>query len=191
MNLAAVAAVVDWVNVMAYDFHGAFEPTGPANHAAPLYRSRCDTEAGDWGDKAILAHLTAGVPASKLLLGVPFYGHGWRGVAAVDDGLCHAASGLARGTYERGTNDYKVLDAQLRPEFSDPDTATHWTFNGSEFWSFDNEESLGWKADYVNLNHGAFGPLRGVMFWELSGDRTDGRLLKALRQSLGEVTPTQ
>jgi len=191
LNLAAVAATVDWVNVMAYDFHGAFEPTGPTNHAAPLYQSPCDTANADWGDKAILAYLAGNVPASKLLLGVPFYGHGWRGVAAVGNGLCQSASGLARGTYERGTNDYKVLDAQLRSEFSDPLTATHWTFNGSEFWSFDDEQSLDWKADYVNQNHGAFGPLRGVMFWELSGDGTDGRLLKALRKSLSEVTPTQ
>ena len=50
-------------------------------------------------------------------------------------------------------------------------TATHWTFDGSEFWSFDDEQSLGWKAGYVNQNHGTYGPLRGVMFWELSGDR--------------------
>ena len=191
MKLADVATAVDWVNVMAYDFHGPFEPTGPANHAAPLQRSPCDPETADWGDKAVLGHLARDVPASKLLLGVPFYGHGWRGVAAVGNGLCQPASGLARGTYERGTNDYKVLDAQLRPEFSDPLTATRWTFNGTEFWSFDDEQTLGWKADYVNQDHGTFGPLRGVMFWELSGDRSDGRLLKALRQSLGEVIPTQ
>ena len=64
-------------------------------------RSSCEPDNGDWGDKAIQAYLVAGVPPDKLLLGVPFYGHGWRGVAAVNYGLCQPAAGLARGVYER------------------------------------------------------------------------------------------
>jgi len=180
IDIAAIHGDLDWINVMAYDFHGPWETIGPANHHAPLYRSPCDPETGDWGDKAILAYRAAGVPASKLLLGVPFYGHGWRGVAAVGNGACQSATGIARGTYERGTDDFKVLDAKGRPEFFDPATATHWSFNGSEFWSYDDTDSLEVKAGYVNRT-----PLRGVMFWELSGDRSDGVLVKQLRSSLG------
>jgi len=186
MNLAAMHGPLDWINVMAYDFHGPWEPAGPTNHAAALYRSTCEPESGDWGDKAIRAYLDVAVPASKLLLGVPFYGHGWRGVAAVNDGFCQPATGLARGTYERGTNDYKVLAAQQRPEQSDPATATHWTFNGSEFWSFDDGAALALKASYVNDSARA---LRGMMFWELSGDTKEGVLVKALRSGLGEASP--
>jgi chitinase len=183
INIQAIHPHLDWINVMAYDFHGPWETTGPANHHAQLYRSPCDEnpDTSDWGDKAIDAYLLAGVPASKLLLGVPFYGHGWRGVTAVDRGLCQAATGLARGTYERGTEDFKVIDAKGRPEFFDPETATHWSFNGSEFWSYDDVDSLGVKATYVN----SFAtPLRGIMFWELSGDTSDGRLVEALRSGL-------
>ncbi len=185
MNLQEMHGPVDWINVMAYDFHGSWEPYGPTNHAAALYRSTCEPENGDWGDKAIQAYLDAGVPASKLLLGVPFYGHGWRGVAAVNYGFCQPASGLARGVYERGTNDYEVLDAQNRTERPDAATATHWSFNGSEFWSFDDTDSLAIKAGYVNATR----QLRGMMFWELSGDTGDGRLVKALRS--GPRRPTR
>jgi chitinase len=71
-----------------------------------------------------------------------------------------------------------VLDGQGRADFYGG--GTHWTFNGSEFWSYDDAQSLGVKAGYVNE-----GMLRGLMFWELSGDAPDGRLLKSLRQSLG------
>jgi chitinase len=173
---------------MAYDFHGSWEPNGPTNHASALYRSTCEPETGDWGDKAIRAYLAAGVPASKLLLGVPFYGHGWRGVTASDYGFCQSAAGLARGTYERGTNDFKVLDAQNRTERFDEVTATHWSFNGSEFWSYDDTDSLALKAGYVNDSARA---LRGMMFWELSGDTKEGVLVKALRTHLGEPPPTQ
>ena len=187
MNLAAMHGPLDWINVMAYDFHGPWELNGPANHAAALYQSTCEPAGGDWGDKAIQAYLGAGVPAAKLLLGVPFYGHGWRGVAAVDYGFCQPASGLARGVYERGTNDYEVLDGQARPERFDAATAAHWSFNGSEFWSFDDTDSLAVKAGYVNAGTR---PLRGMMFWELSGDTADGRLVKALRTGLGEPPAT-
>jgi chitinase len=187
MNLPLMHGPLDWINVMAYDFHGSWEPNGPANHAAALKQSSCEPDSGDWGDKAVRAYLDAGVPASKLLLGVPFYGHGWRGVTALDYGVCQAASGLARGVYERGTNDYEVLDGQARPEQYDPDAVAHWSFNGSEFWSFDDTDSLAAKAGYVN---DPARPLRGMMFWELSGDTADGRLVKALRSSLGDPPET-
>jgi chitinase len=180
IDIGAIHEHLDWINVMAYDVHGPWETTGPANHHAPLYQSPCDLESSDWGDKAIRAYLAAGVAPGKLLLGVPFYGHGWRGVAPVDSGACQPATGIARGTYERGTDEFKVLDAKGRPEFFDAATATHWSFNGSEFWSYDDTDSLAVKAGYVNTTQ-----LRGVMFWELSRDRSDGVLVKQLRSSLG------
>ena len=178
IQLGNIQSSLDWINIMAYDFHGSWEPAGPTNHHAALYPSTCESVSGDWGDKAVRAYIAAGVPGSKLLLGVPFYGRGWRGVAAVNEGLCQPAGGVPRGVYEKGINDYEVLDAQGRTDFYGG--GTHWTFNGSEFWSYDDAQSLGVKARYVNE-----GMLRGLMFWELSGDAPDGRLLKSLRQSLG------
>ena len=44
-----------------------------------------------------------GNPA-KVVLGVPFYGHGWR-TSAVGDGFCLTATGVPRGTYEKGVED--------------------------------------------------------------------------------------
>ncbi len=189
IDLARIHGPLDWINVMTYDFHGGWESSGPANHQAPIYRSPCDATDADWSDKALQAYLGAGVPPSKLLLGVPFYGRGWRGVASVNDGLCQSAGGVPRGTYEKGVDDFEVLDADGHPDFWDEATATHWTYNGNEFWSYDDERSLGWKADYANglrPPDGATRPtLRGVLFWELSGDAPDGRLLRSLRESLG------
>jgi chitinase len=184
---------LDWINVMAYDFHGSWETAGPSNHHAALYPSPCKPADVDWGERAIKAYRDAGVPASKLVLGVPFYGRGWR-VASVGDGLCVPASGIPRGTWERGIEDYKVLAAQGRVDFYDSATGpvtAHWTFNGSEFWSYDDEHSLDGKAKWVNgeaLREGQQVPtgipLRGMMFWELSGDASDARLLRSLCTSL-------
>jgi len=182
IDIGNVHPHLDWINVMAYDFHGGWESRGPANHHAMLFRSPCDGEGSDWGDKAVHAYITGGVPPGKLLLGVPFYGRGWSGVSAVGDGLCQSARGVPRGTYEKGVDDYEELIGNGHQGFSDRETATHWTFNGSEFWSFDDPESIGWKAGYVGDR-----ALRGVMFWELSGDTPDAELLDALRTNLPRV----
>jgi chitinase len=181
MELAGIAANVDWINVMAYDFHGAWETAGPTNHISALFQSSCEqSDGGDWADKAIQAYIDA--PAdpnpAKLVLGMPFYGHGWR-TAAVGDGFCQAATGVPRGKYEKGTDDYEVLAARNAQAFRDEATGTHWTFDGSTFWSFDDPVSASWKADYANCRG-----LRGVMFWELSGDDPQGGLLTSMSSRL-------
>jgi chitinase len=176
IDVGAIHPFLDWINVMAYDFHGGWESLGPTNHHAALYPAACESAQGNWGDKAMQAYLGGGVPPAKLLLGVPFYGRGWRGVAAVGDGLCQPASGVPRGTYEKGIEDFEVLEAKGRPDFWSAAQGAHWTFDGSEFWSYDDVCSAGWKANYANSRG-----LRGAMTWELSGDDPAGSLLKALR----------
>jgi chitinase len=189
IDLAAIHEHLDWINVMAYDFHGGWESSGPANHHAAVYQSPCDGDGSDWGDKGITAYLNADVPASKLLLGVPFYGRGWTGVSGgpTGDGLCESARGVPRGTYEKGVDDFKVLDAQGRPDYWDDSAIAHWTYDGREFWSYDDVVSIGLKADYVNTP--SENPLRGMMFWELSGDTSDGKLVKAMRNGLTADAP--
>jgi chitinase len=177
-DLPGVASHVDWINVMAYDFHGSWETAGPTNHSSALFPSSCENSNGDWADKAINAYLSGVGDTAKVVLGMPFYGHGWR-TSNVTPGLCLAATGIPRGTYERGVDDYEVLAARNAQPFSDPKTGTHWTFDGSTFWSFDDPQSAGWKADYAKCRG-----LRGMMFWELSGDDTTGSLLTAMSGQL-------
>ena len=47
------------------------------------------------------------------------------------------------------------------------------------FWSYDDQESLGLKGEYVRFHR-----LGGLMFWELSGDNASGDLFDSLEQSL-------
>jgi chitinase len=191
IDVAGMAAAVDWVNVMAYDFHGPWETQGPTRSHSQLFQSPEGSPCGpesDYGDNAMRYYLLKGLKASQLLLGVPFYGHGWKGVAAVGTGYCQPATGIARGKYESGTNDYKVLDLPTTEQYEHYDlvTVAHWLFNGSVFWSYDDADTLAAKATYVKGGDpkGPATPLRGIMFWELSGDTSDGRLVKALRGSL-------
>ena len=177
MDLDAIHPHLDWINVMAYDFHGGWEPTGPTNHQANLFSTACDAPGATTADQAMGTYLAAGIPGSKLLLGVPFYGRGWTGVAPGPDrnGVCQPARGLPRGTFEKGVDDYEVLAGESKPSYHDEEAGAHWTYDGREFWTFDDPVSLGWKAGYI-LETG----LRGAMFWEMSGDTPDGELIAAL-----------
>ena len=176
IEIDAIHPYLDWMNLMTYDFHGSWESSGPTNHQAHLYATSCDGPDDTWAARTVATYLDAGAPAGKVLLGVPFYGRGWRGVAAVDDGFCQAARGVPRGTYEKGVDDYSVLAAEARPSYYDPAAGAHWTFDGQEFWTFDDPQVLRWKVDFVKSMS-----LRGTMFWEMSGDSGNGDLIRALR----------
>jgi chitinase len=79
-EMAKVQAVVDFVNLMTYDFRVA-TPGEPAGHHANLYPSPADPRQVS-ADGAVTDFLAAGVPPAKLVLGVPFYGRVWEGVGS-------------------------------------------------------------------------------------------------------------
>ncbi|MEZ3532312.1 MAG: glycoside hydrolase family 18 protein [Muribaculaceae bacterium] len=146
---------VDFVNVMAYDLNR------PPSHHSALYRSPL---SGDMtADEGIRAHMESGVPASKLVLGVPFYGHGKAGV--FPDFIDYDEIKKIKG--------YRVVfdDVAKVPYVADD--------NGEMVICYDNPESLAQKCRYVNENG-----LGGIMFWDYSGDTPDGELLKTIRKNL-------
>ena len=112
-----------------------------------------------------------GVPASKLLLGIGFYGRGWTGVSQSTPG--GTASGPATGTYEQGIEDYKVLKSKCPSNGTVAGTA--YAKCGSNWWSYDTPGTIAGKISYAK-NQG----LGGAMFWELSGDTTNGELITAV-----------
>ncbi len=172
LELGAIAATVDWINLMGYDFHGAWDTT--TNFNAPLYRTPTDPADASLNiDAAVQAYLSGDVPAGKLVLGVPFYGHGWSGVSATGNGLYQSASGAALGTWEAGSYDYKDIVANYLhtyQQYWNADAHVPWLYDPTSkiFISYDNPQSLTAKAAYVRDNG-----LAGVMIWEVSqGDET-------------------
>ena len=79
-EMAKVERSVDFVNLMTYDFRVA-TPGEPAGHHANLHPSPADPRHSS-ADGAVRDFLAAGVPAGKLVLGVPFYGRAWEGVGS-------------------------------------------------------------------------------------------------------------
>ena len=172
---------LDFINVMTYDFHGAWDPQ--TNHHSALFNSAADPSTGDQkfynSNDAMEAFISRGVPASKLNLGIGFYGRGWSNVASGNNGLYQSAGGAAAGTYEAGIEDWKVLKNLNWPVYTDNTAKATWIYNGSTFWSFDTPALVGEKMGYVKAQG-----LGGAFFWEFSGDDAQGTLVNSISNGL-------
>ncbi|MFC9282158.1 glycoside hydrolase family 18 protein [Streptomyces collinus] len=170
-DYAGAAPYVDWYNPMTYDYFGAWDAAGPTAPHSPL-TSYAGIPKANFHTSATIAKLKGlGIPASKLLLGIGFYGRGWTGVTQAAPG--GTATGPAAGTYEQGIDDYKVLKAKCPATGTVAGTA--YAKCGSNWWSYDTPATIGTKMAYKNQQG-----LGGTFVWELSGDTANGELIKAI-----------
>lgn len=174
-DYGGAAQNLDWYNVMTYDYFGAFDADGPTAPHSPLTSYDGIPAAGFNSDAAIQKLKSKGIPASKLLLGIGFYGRGWTGVTQSAPG--GSATGAAPGTYEPGNEDYKVL--KTRCPSTGTIAGTAYAFCGNQWWSYDTPATIGGKMSYASQQG-----LGGAFFWELSGDTTNGELITAMSNGL-------
>lgn len=170
-DYAGAAQYLDHIFVMTYDFFGAWVRNGPTAPHSPLYDYPGIPQAGFYADNGIQVLLSKGVPAKKLTLGIGFYGRGWAGVSQLAPG--GSATGPAPGTYEAGIEDYKVLKDTCPA--TEQIAGTAYGLCGDQWWSYDTPETIAGKMNYVRTQN-----LGGAFFWELSGDTSDGELIRAM-----------
>jgi chitinase len=172
-----VQRYVDSVNLMAYDY---YEPDsdGTTGHHAPLFTNPADPKKIS-ANTSVLAFEKAGVPASKILLGLPFYGHVWGQVADRNHGLYQSGKAIpnAYAPY------HSIVETMLNHgfiRFWDPTASVPYLYNSEKqiFVSYEDPESLIEKCKYVESHQ-----LGGVMFWDYSGDPS-GELLKTIHDAL-------
>jgi chitinase len=170
-DYGGAAQYLDWYNVMTYDYFGAWDKTGPTAPHSPL-TSYAGIPKEGFNSAAAIAKLKAkGVPASKLLLGIGFYGRGWTGVTQSAPG--GTATGPATGTYEAGIEDYKVLKNSCPATGTVGGTA--YAHCGSNWWSYDTPATINSKMAWAKSQG-----LGGAFFWEFSGDTANGELVSAI-----------
>ena len=86
----------------------------PTNQQSAIDGPKGDPTTPEFSSQVTIdAYLSRGAPRSKLVMGVPFYGHGWTGVTNQNNGLFQPATGPAPATYEAGNEDYRCLKATL------------------------------------------------------------------------------
>jgi chitinase len=166
-ELAKIEKIVDWVNIMAYDFHGTWEASSGFN--APL----ANDPTGLDDQTAVQNYLNVGVPAKKIVLGIPFYGHSWTGCSP---GQTNGEFQVCTGSgVDEGSPTYKNL---VEHYLNNPDFGQYWDNNLKEPWlynpktgdfiSYENVTSIGYKTSFIKK-----AGLGGAMIWELSNDNNN------------------
>ena len=166
----AVAETVDHIFLMAYDLHGPWDTSSDFN--APLYtpsdgppRYRASVDDG------VSAWLGRGVPAEKLVLGMPLYGYIYQGVSSRNGGLYQSFESAKSVPWDRVKSDYLNRSAyrQLRHE----EAEVPYLYGNRSFLSYDDPASIAAKAELARRRG-----LGGVGFWELSQD-SEGDLIQS------------
>lgn len=181
-----IASKVDYFNIMAYDYHGAFDSPAITNFMAPLQYDPNQPEnvvgRTDFNVTATLAaYTTVGVPSNKIVLGFPTYGRATTGVVNTSPtshpesaGLYQAFTGSPSGQYNDGTGVYNysyILNTMLKS--TGGYTASYVANLGTTaynpanqmFIAYDDVSNINEKAAFALTNQ-----LAGMMEWELSGD---------------------
>ena len=148
VDFKAIEPYVDLVNIMMYDVGN------PPYHHAALYRS--EKSGRVTAQEALQAHIDAGMPVNKLVLGVPFYGRAVQGFGDVA---------------------YRALIKRddVTREWDDIAKAPYLVKDGNFVCSYEDAESLAWKCKYIKHTG-----MRGAMYWEYRCDDEAGTLRNAV-----------
>jgi chitinase len=177
IELDRIHRYLDWIDLMTYDFHNSLTPT--TGHHAALSRSATSKADERSIERAVNQFLAAGVPADKLVVGVPFYGRAFADVAPENRGLdqpyAHYAGDYA---WSRLAADFIDRNGYVR-NWDDAAKAPYlWNAQTHTFISYDDPASLAFKALFVKAHR-----LGGMMYWEQSQD-PHGELLDVLAGAL-------
>jgi chitinase len=187
IDLAALARELDFVNLMSYDFHGRWI-ANQTGYNAPLYAAANAPERRFTADGAVTGMIAMGVPAAKIVLGVPSYGYGWKGVR--NELTFSPAAGVGPGTLsvEPGFYDYRTVADLVKAnpvrEKWDAVAQTSFYYDGDLWISYDSPRALRAKLGYIGQKG-----LGGVMFWEASTDVRDNSAGTQLMKIAAEEMP--
>lgn len=166
IDLGEASKHLDLINLMTYDFSGPW--TDVCGHHAQLYspKSPHNDAARTSGDSAVSYLISKGVPAEKILLGIPTYGRSFLG--ANDVGSRYDGHGGEEGTFEY--RDLPRPDASVH--YDSEVTAVSCVGGDGGFVTYDDHNTVRVKADYAKKR-----ALGGLFYWTGTGDSNDTKSL--------------
>ncbi len=176
-DVPAVAKWLDFVNLMAYDFHGKWEKQ--TGHNAPLYAPSSDSEWRKQLSVSFAAQMWVklGTPKNKLVIGMPSYGRSFtltdRSKYIVNS---PAKDGGKAGKYTREAGFlayYEVCQMLLEGAsyLWDEEMKVPYLVQGDQWVGFDDERSIRNKMDWIKTNGFA-----GAMVWSVDMDDFNGTI---------------
>ncbi|MDB5102479.1 MAG: hypothetical protein JWP91_168 [Fibrobacteres bacterium] len=184
IEMAKVAGILSFCNVMTYDFFGAWDPV--TGHNSPLYSQAQGDPAFSLDAAYRLYHETYGIPSDKINVGVGFYGRTFKGTALFGP---HQGSDGSTFSADEGTPMYynivKAMAGGTYQRFWDAKSQVPYAVDqaNNSMISYDDPQSVALKAAYVKEKKA-----RGVIIWEITGDVMENGstpLLDALHAGFG------
>lgn len=159
---ASIRKNLDWINAMCYDYHGSWNLNNTGAHAALF-----DPKGNLSTSYGLKSWIKAGVPRSKLIMGLPLYGKTWQLKDPNSNWVGAPAVGLGPGdvgilTYSQVETYNTANDATA---VYDSSTVSTYSFAGTSWIGYDDVVSTSIKIGYAQ----ALG-LRGYFFWAVHGD---------------------
>ncbi len=171
-QMAEVATVCDYVQLMTYDFRTGLE----AGHHAALGSTAGDSPKTSTRFAVDLFH-RAGVPYGKIVIGIAFYSHIFYEVRNENNGLLQPAASSGFGPGFGGITPEYIRENGFT-EYWDSDAEASYLWNGSTFLSFESERAVRRKCEYAKQQG-----LYGVMYWE-HGHDPDRKLLETVYRTM-------
>ena len=170
----AVMPEVDFVNLMTYDLVGGYSTV--TGHHTPLRDYLPGQESiqkcVDW---LLLHH----VQEQQLIVGAAFYARVWEKVSPDNNGL-YKPGNFKQGVSFKNFNTYFTDSSDFRYYWDKKSKAPYrYSMSQQLFATFDDKHSVKAKAKFVRQKK-----LGGIMFWELSDDKTSNGLVHTLRKKL-------
>ncbi|KAH7861894.1 hypothetical protein Vadar_032301 [Vaccinium darrowii] len=172
--VASISKNLDWVNAMCYDYHGSWD-TSATGAPAALFdpKSNISTSYG------LQSWINAGLPRSKLVMGLPLYGRTWKLKDPKLNGI--GAPGVGLGPGDEGTMTYSQVETFNRENNAtvvfDKETVSTYSYAGTSWIGYDDVRSTTVKIGYAQ----SLG-LRGYFFWQVAGDQA-GKISGAASRS--------
>ena len=178
-DIGALGKILDFINLMTYDMGTGFSAVSTFN--APMREVGQDPLGQPmrrWNNvtSAVEYYRQHGVPANRLVLGVPFYG---RGFQVKQEGPNQGLYQPYDATFGVGAwkNVKTLLTDPAWKQYWHPVAQSPWLYNAAErkFASFENPASIGIRSKYAKQSG-----LLGSFMWELSDDDPQHSLLTAM-----------
>lgn len=170
-----LAECLDYVCLMTYDLKCGFHAL--AGHHTALYSNIGDVFQNSC-DQALRLFHQAGFPKEKLFMGSAFYSRKWENIADRNHGLLQIAK--TGGGYGPGFAELMstLIDKQGFVKYWDDEAKAPYLFDGSTFISYDDEQSIALKCEYVEKE--GYG---GIFYWDHASDES-GTLLSVMGKCL-------
>ncbi len=164
IEVEKITAILDRLNIMTYDLFG---PWGKiSNHNSALFGPAQGDSARCLDGAFKLYHIEHHVPAEKINLGVAFYGHAYSNCTQIYSE--HGGADSKIFPADDGVNYAQIAERfDLFKRFWDNKAQAPYLVSEPQkiLVSFDDEESVARKADYVKEHNAS-----GLIIWPLQGD---------------------